>query len=196
MSVQNDPRWLKLHQQGVRCTCGEVHKGLFALNVLVPLGYTGHQTPVPDDQLKLDRDSLTDNYCVRGGQYFALRVRLPIPLAGAREHALLYTAWVSLNRPDFEGYIGAQRTGQLKAGAMAQARLVNRLAGYDDTFRMMGLAAQQLDGPPYFLVDEAQEAALAKNPLIQEQRQGATLDRILEIYAANNHDMRPGLASS
>jgi hypothetical protein len=29
------------------------------------------------------------------------------------------------------------------------------------------------------------------NPIINEQRNGITLDRLFDIYAANNHDMRP-----
>lgn len=192
-SVLDDPRWRTFNGQGFACSCGERHVGLFPMHVHHPLGWPGPNEYEPDDALRLEGNFLSGNYCVWDGKYFAMRMRLPIQIRGAAPAAFMFTAWVSLNGPDFEGYLQAQKENRLNNVARAQARLVNRLSGYPDTFNLMGTAFQQEDGGlPLLLVHGAQPDNAADHLLIREQREGIDLDRALELFAAYQHDMRAG----
>jgi hypothetical protein len=98
----------------------------------------------------------------------------------------------SLNRPDFEGYLHARKNRTLNKDAKAPARLVNQIGGYRDTVNLMGVAFQQDDGgQPLLLVLGQQEDNSASHPLVQEQRNGVGVDRMLELFAAYGHNMRP-----
>jgi hypothetical protein len=192
LSVLNDPRWRAFNEQGFACSCGERHAGLFPINILVPLGWPGTKDYASDDDLRMDGDFISNNLCVWEGKYFAMRMRLPIRIAGAEPAAFMYTAWASLNRPDFEGYIAAKRNGTLNKNAKAAARLVNRISGFPDTYNLMGVALQQEDsGLPALLVLGPQPDNDVNHKLIHEQRNGIGMDRVLELFAAYDHDMRP-----
>jgi hypothetical protein len=196
MSAIDDPRWAKFNHAGFACSCGETHVGLFPLQMLAPVGWPGSTTAESDEALRMEGDFLSYCYCVREGKYFSVRVRLPLPLEGTREWAFMFTAWVALDRPDFEGYVAARKANTLTQNARAPARLVNRLSTYDDTFRLMGSAYQQNDGGlPYFLTDPQQQDGRNNHPLAIDQRRGISLDRVFEIYAAQAHDMRPAFTS-
>ena len=190
-SVLEDPRWQKLNTQGFVCSCGERHVGLFPIHIHHPLGWPGPTDYEADSALRLDGNFLSANYCVWEGKYFSMRMRLPIQIRGAQPAAFMFTVWASLNRPDFEGYLDAMRNKRLNNVARAQARLVNRLNGFPDTFKLMGTAFQQDDGgPPLLLIHGQQPDNDPKHPLIEQQRQGIGVDRTLELFAAYEHDMR------
>lgn len=192
-SVQEDPRWLLFNEQGLPCGCGQHHIGLFPIHLQHPMGWPGSREYQPDEQLRLDGDFLSANYCVLEGKYFAMRMRLPIQIYGAAPLAFVYTVWASLNRPDFEGYVEARRSNRLDNRARAQARLVNRISGYPDTGSLMGTAFQQEDGgQPLLLVHGPQPDNSPDHPLIHEQRIGIGFDRVLALFAAYGHDMRAG----
>jgi hypothetical protein len=193
-SVLDDPRWKTFNAQGLACSCGERHVGLFPIHMQHPVGWPGSTNYEPDAALRLDGNFLSANYCVWEGKYFSMRMRLPLQIRGAQPAAFMYTAWASLNRPDFEGYLGAVRNKRLNNTSRAQARLVNRLSGFPDTFRLMGTAFQQDDGGlPLLLIHGPQPDNNPQHPLIQEQRQGIGVDRTLELFAAYGHDMRASL---
>lgn len=65
----------------------------------------------------------------------------------------------------------------------------NRLKGYADTLYLPCRVHPQ-DNRQRPLIEIADEDHL----LAREQREGVSLDRILELYALNGHDLRPGLA--
>jgi hypothetical protein len=193
MSVVTDPRWQALSAGELACSCGERHVGLFPIQMLTPAGWAGSREYQPDDAMTMEGDFLSANFSVREGKYFAVRMRLPVPLLGLPAQALTYTVWTALDRPDFEAYFEAVRTNSQKLNARAPARLINRIGGYPDTFGLMGAGFQQTDGGgPYLLLDPKQPDRRDNHPLAIEQRQGVSLDRILELYAAQNHDMRSG----
>lgn len=193
MSVTDDTRWKALAADGLPCSCGERHVGLFPIHMLTPAGWVASPEYQPDEAMTMDGDFISANFSVRESKYFAIRMRLPIPLVGLPTQALMYTVWTALDRPDFEAYFEAVRTGRLKRDARAPARLINRIRGFPDTFGLMGAGFQQTEGGgPYLLLDMKQADRRDNHPLAIEQRNGASLDRILELYAAQNHEMRPG----
>jgi hypothetical protein len=191
-SALNDPRWKAFNGKGFACSCGERHVGLFPIHMHTPMGWPGSKEYANDDDVRLDGDFFSHNFCVWEGKYFAMRMRLPVNIQGAERTSFLYTVWASLNRPDFEGYLNAKRNGRLKDGVKAPARLVNRISGYPDTSNLMGVAFQQEDGgQPLLLVLGQKEDGSAKHQLVQEQKAGIGIDRMLELFALYGHDMRP-----
>ncbi len=194
-SVLDDPRWQAFNTQGFACSCGERHVGLFPIHIHHPIGWPGPKDYESDAALRFEGNFLSANYCVWDGKYFSMRMRLPIQIRGAQPAAFMYTAWASLNRPDFEGYLDAVRNNKLNKTSRAQARLVNRLSGFSDTFKLMGTAFQQEDGgPPILLIHGQQPDNNPQHQLIQEQRRGIGVDRMLELFAAYEHDMRANLS--
>ncbi len=57
-----------------------------------------------DPALRTDGDFLSHNFCVWGGNYFAIRMRVPLPVRGAAPAAFLFAAWVGLDKLDFEAF--------------------------------------------------------------------------------------------
>jgi hypothetical protein len=191
-AVLNDPRWVKLNAGELTCSCGEKHAGMFPINILHPIGWPGSKDYEPDAALRMEGDFLSANYCVREGKYFSMRVRLPLQIKGSGAWAFVFTCWASLNRVDFEGYLAAVGSGKLNSKARAPARLVNRLSGFENTFSLMGTAFQQEDGgAPLLLLHGPQPDNSADHLILKEQREGITLDRMFELYAAYGHEMRP-----
>ena len=193
-SAIDDPRWHAFNEAGFTCSCGSRHVGLFPIHIQTPLGWPGPKTYESDEAVRLDGDFLSQNLCVWEGKYFSMRMRVPLQIRGAPPAAFMYTAWASLNRADFEGYIEAARSGKLNSNARAQARLVNRLSGFDDTFKLMGTAFQQEDGgPPLLLIHGPQPDNNPQHSIIREQREGIGIDRMFELFKAYGHDMRSGM---
>jgi hypothetical protein len=191
-SVLDDPRWRVFNTQGFACSCGERHVGLFPVHIHHPIGWPHGTEFEPDENLRLDGNFLSANYNVWDGKYFAMRMRLPIQMRGAEPAVFMFTVWASLNRPDFEGYIDARKNNRLNNTSRARARLVNRLNGFPDTFKLMGTAFQQEDGgSPLLLIHGPQPDNSPDHPLIAEQRNGMGFDRALGLFASYGHDMRP-----
>jgi hypothetical protein len=189
----NDPRWAAFNQTGFACSCGEKHVGLFPINMLAPIGWDGRQDYEPDENIRLDDNFISSNYCVWEGQFFAMRMRMPIQIQGAAPAAFMYTVWAAVDRSHLEAYLKAKAAGSLNNNHRFGARLINRVSGHHDTTNLVGLAFQQDDGwPPLFLIMGPQPYTnRPDHPLILEQRQGIGLDRALELFAAYGHDMRP-----
>ena len=191
-SVLGDPRWRAFNSKGFACSCGERHVGLFPIHMHTPMDWPGSKEYANDDDLRMDGDFFSHNLCVWEGKYFAVRMRLPIQIQGAAPAVFLYTVWASLNRADFENYVAARKNGTLNNEAKAPARLINRISGFADTSNLMGVAFQQQDGgQPLLLVLGPQPDNDVNHRLIQEQRNGIGVDRMLELFAEYGHDMRP-----
>jgi hypothetical protein len=197
INVQDDARWQTFVAQGLKCSCGETHKGLFPINMLVPGGWQGGKEYEPDDNVRIDGTFISENYCVFEGKAFALRMRLPIRMRGAAPAAFTYTVWGAVSREQFQSYIAAKKAGALRDGIQAPATLTNRIAGYEDTFNLTGVAFQQNDGyPPLLLITGPQPYNKADHKLIADQKDGIGFDQALEMFAAYGHEMRTQVANS
>lgn len=186
----NDPRWVKFNGPGLKCSCGETHVGLIALSMLRPAGFPATAPVEPNSALRMTGNFISKDYCVWDGKYFSIRMSMPMAIQGVPAPALLLSVWASVDEANFKAYVAAVSGSTLNPQAQAQARLVNRIAGFPDTFGLMGVAFQQPNEPPVFLALHGPDGKESSNPLIPEQRNGVTLDRLFEIYAENNHDMR------
>lgn len=197
-SVLDDPRWQAFNQSGFACSCGERHVGLFPINMLTPLGWKGSQDYDDDANVRLDGTFISANYCVSEGQGYALRMRLPLQMRGAAPAAFMYTVWAAVDRVYFEAYLNAKKAGTLSADNRFGARLVNRIAGYHDTANLVGVGFQQEDGwPPLLLLAGPQPYTnRPEHPIMQDQRNGIDVDKMLELFAAYGHDMRPAASAN
>ncbi len=192
LSTTEDPRWLEFNRAGFACSCGQHHVGLFPIHMLAPVGWTGGRDYAPDDALNLDADFMSENFCVWQGQYFAMRMRLPLQIRGAAPAAFMYTVWASVTRADMEAWLAARKSGTLQNSTQFSARLVNRIAGYPETANLLGVAFQQEDaGPPLLLIAGPQPGMNPGHALIGDQRDGIGMDRVLELFAAYGHGMQP-----
>ncbi len=189
-----DPRWHTFTTQGFACSCGERHVGLFPINLHHPVGWQGKDDYEPDDAMRLDGDFLSSNFCVVQGKFFAMRARLPIRIIGAAPFAFMYTVWANLDRAEFEQFFSDYRNNKLNPATRVRARLVNRIGGYPDTYNLVGTAFQDMDGgPPVLIVHGMQAGMNNQHPLLVEQREGIGIDKMLELFAAYDHDMRGGI---
>lgn len=188
--ASNDPRWVQFNEPGVDCSCGEHHVGLISLSMLKPAGWPGSSDAESNDELHVDGNFLSTDYCVWDGQYFAIRMSLPLRIQGIESPALLLSVWGSVDRTNFDAYITAVRNNMLNDKAHMPARLVNRIGGFPDTFGLLGAAIQQPNEPPLLLVLNGADGQPSDHPLIHEQRNGIPFDRLFAIYAENGHDMR------
>jgi hypothetical protein len=189
--ASNDPRWVKFNGPGLKCSCGETHVGLIALSMLRPVGFPETIEAEPDTALRTDGNFLSTSYCVWEGKFFAIRMAMPMVIQGVPPPALLLSVWASVDEPSFKAYLAAVNGGTLNPNAQAPARLVNRIGGFPNTSGILGVAFQQPNEAPVFLALKGPDGKPSTNPIIPEQRNGITLDRLFEIYAENNHDMRP-----
>jgi hypothetical protein len=196
-NVQDDPRWKAFNAQGLKCSCGETHVGLFPINMLTPAGWQGPKDYQPDDAVTTDGTFISENYCVFEGKAFAIRMRLPLRIRGAAPAAFTYTVWGAVNKTQFESYVAARKASALQNGLQSPATLCNRIGGYEDTFNLTGIAFQQNDGyPPMLLIMGPQQFSKPDHELIAAQKNGIDFDKALAMFAEYGHDMRTAVANT
>ena len=187
-----DPRWIAFNKDGLTCSCGERHVGLFPINIAYPINYPGSKTYEDNAALSLDRDFLSWDYNVWLPDHYAMRMRLPLQIAGAPPWAFMFTLWGALGVESFKAYVEARKSGNIQPGTKARALIANQLAGFKDiTLNLQGTAFLDPDnGPPILLIHGPQPDTRSIHPLISEQRNGISIDRMFELFAAYDHDMR------
>ncbi len=191
-----DHRWTQLMETGADCSCGQRHTGLIELAFLTPADWPGVPAREPNEAMRLDGDFFSEDYAVREGKYFAIRCVLPLPVAGCSPPASVLVVWASVEKADFEKLHANPRPEMTNPPERFQARLINRISGYPNTFGLLGVAFPQADSPPLLVLGKPPGDAPDLHPLVAEHRDGMTFDRLLEVYAAQGHDLRPSFAGT
>lgn len=191
-NAHDDPRWQVFNNTGLLCGCGQRHVGLFPIHMLAPLGWQGPVEYQHDADVWTDGTFISANYCVYEGKSFALRMNLPLRIRGAAPAGFLFTVWGAVEKSVFEAYLAAVRTGTLRNDVQMPVVFANRLAGFEDTNGLGGVAFQQTDGLPLLLATRPQTGE-QRHSLIVEQKDGITFDRALALMAAYGHEMREPL---
>jgi hypothetical protein len=181
--IGEDPRWGLLLGPGLPCAgCGQRHQGVVDLGWPHPVQWPGGKV-ASNQEVRLEGDFLSEDLCVVGGEAFFVRCLLPVPLLGA-PGALGLRVWASLARPNFERYVAAFQQPDDSALGPWFGWLCTRIPGWPDT------EALPADVIPH---GDRQRPRLrlhpGAHPLVAEQRAGIGFDRLLEIYAANGHDL-------
>ena len=190
-ALSDDPRWRRLLEGVIECSnCGGKHHGLFDVAYGKPDAWPGSEEKRPNAEVLSVSHVLTEDFCILDGRYFFIRAALLLPIRGAEGAALGLGVWCGLLEEKFQAYVESFDEGlQARFGSWA-GRLSNRLRGYPDTLNLR-VRVHPLDGrrrPQLTLVDD-------DHPLTREQRDGVTCERLLDIYAAHGHDLRPMLGN-
>jgi hypothetical protein len=191
MALDADPRWRAL-QQGVACSCGLTHEGKFDIDIFWPEGWK-HGARIEDNRAinaqRIEADFLSQDFCVVEGKYFAIRVVLGLPIrSGGPDDALNFLTWSAVSKTDFTGYANAAGRGGAPGEGRTLGHLLNDIHGYEKRaygLRVMLEAPGDFRRPKMVLED-------SDHPLVTDQRQGITLDRLFELYRAGGHEMRLG----
>lgn len=191
-----DPRWTQLMGPGADCSCGEHHVGLIDLFFLTPADWPDAPEKEANEAVRTDGNFLSDDYAVRDGKYFAMRCVLPLPVTNCSPPASALVVWASVDKADFEKHLASPRPQMTNPPERFQARLITRIGGYPNSFGLLGVAFPQADSPPLLVLGKPPGDAPDLHPLVAEHRDGASFDRLLEVYAAQGHDMRSSFSGS
>lgn len=165
------------------------HAGLFDLACNKPEFWQGSEDKSPNSEVRKSDNVLTEDFCILDGEHYFVRSVLQLPVVGATETFFGFGVWATLSKRNFNLYLDTFDSGNQGHLGPWFSWFSNRLKGYPDT---LNLKCQVLprDGRhrPYIELEEL------SHPLIVEQREGITFDRILEIYALNGHDLRTALS--
>lgn len=188
--LDEDSRWLRLMKEGRRCSsCEEVHAGVFDLACFRPEHWCGAETYQQNSALSLDGDFLSEDFCVIGGADFFVRGIVELPIIGSGGAVFAYGVWSTLSREKFTIYVD-----RFDAGAAGDEDwfgwFSNRLKAYPDTLNLKCRVRPRTGRRrPRFVLEPTD------HPLALEQASGISFDRLLEIYAANGHDLRASLTN-
>ena len=191
VDLTGDPRWQRLHDNTWICPCcGESHGGLFDLAVPRPDIWQDDFDQSSESEGRYPMNKLTDDLCVVDDEHFFIRGVLQLPIIGAPEYPFGFGVWSSLSKENFDFYFDSFDDKQQDHLGPWFGWFSNQLQGYPDTRNMKCRVRPQNDSQRPLI-----ELEPTDHPLSAEQQNGISLDRILDIYAENGHDMRDALSA-
>jgi len=157
--------------------CGEEHEG-------VPLDWA---TDAPDywDGGRTDDDWLSEDLCMwtddAGNRSYFIRGVLPIPIPETGED-LMYGVWSSLSERSFRrAYDLWDDPGRIHEPPYF-GWLSNSLLGYPETLNLpLDVVVEEAEMRPSLMLHDGD------HPLIEEQRRGISIARVLEIAELHMH---------
>jgi hypothetical protein len=162
-------------------SCGLEHDGIFHLGAPAPWQWPGVEEPEPNDALRMAGDFLSDDLCVIAGEDFFVRGVLEIPVHGSQQ-SFGFGSWSTLSRENFELYVASMDGTRLDEDAIWTGWFATWPKPFPSPLNQPCWVEPQEGGlrPMIWLEDET-------HPLARAQRDGITIERLLEIYAANGH---------
>ena len=163
-----------------RCSvCGEEHEGL-------PLDWS-HDAPSQWDGGKGKDDRLTEDLCWwtddAGDPAYFIRGVLHVPVPELND-TLRWGVWSSLSRQSLDRVLELWDDPARTQEPPYFGWLSNWIAGYPDTVNLpLDVVTTELDLRPVFVLHEGD------HPLIAEQRDGITLDRVLDLVGPRLHEV-------
>ncbi len=161
-------------------TCGEWHEGMPSFGAEAPLYYY----TIPDNE-RAARCHLTSDICIVDEEFFFIRGCIEIPVNGAEE-PFVWGVWVSLSHASFTEYAAhfdateRSHLGPYFGWLSATFLVYPDLQSLDVNIKTY--VHPRNDGiRPYI------ELERTGHLLAIEQRNGITVDRLAEIYAAYQH---------
>ena len=190
MELDRDPRWLRLNDLGWTCPCcGSTHGGVFDLACARPDFWQGSEEHRPNSEALTSTNILTEDFCILDGEHFFVRCVLELPIRGSEGAAFGFGTWSTLSRKNFDRYIETFDSGEQGDLGPWFGWFSNRLLGYPDTLNLKCQVRPRAGRQRPLIELESTE-----HPLAIEQREGITFDRLLEIYAIYDHDLRAALS--
>jgi hypothetical protein len=183
--LEDDIRWQRLKRTGVDCTaCGQPHRGLFDLAVDGPEHWPDAREFEPNSAMSGRTHVLTEDFCIIEGRDYFIRCVLLLPLLGGTDQHFGYGVWSTLSAKNFARYCDSFDSGMQDPMGPWFGWFSNRLKGYPDTLNLKCQVHPRPDRQR-----PAIELESTDHPLAVEQRSGITIDRLLEIYRLNGHDL-------
>jgi len=188
MDLSNDLRWHRLNKREWICpSCGEPHQGLFDLAARHPVQWPHGEEYEPNAALRMDGDFLSEDFCVLRGEHFFVRSLLLLPIIGA-EKPFGFGVWGTLSRVNFELYVDTFDGGVQGHLGPWFSWFSNELRSHPDTVNLKAqMHPRNGRQRPYLQI------MTEDHPLAREQRDGITFDRVLDLYALYDHDIRAAL---
>jgi hypothetical protein len=189
LDLDRDEWWRRLHSHDWICpNCGVRHAGVFDLACEKPHYWEGSAEKRPNTDVWKTDTVLTQDFCVFEGRDYFVRCVLPLPIIGQPDTSFCFGIWSTLAKENFELYVKTFDGARQRHLGPWFGWFANRLDGYPDTLNLKcrvhlrdGQQRPEVELPP------------SGHPLAIEQREGITLDRLLDLYAANGHDIRDAL---
>ncbi len=174
-AAKHPPRDLSNHGFGC-AVCGETHSGLMDLGCDAPDVYQSAGEDERETQF-----AKTDDLCVWKDEHFFVRCVLPIPIHGL-DQFFAYGVWSSLSKTNFELYRDHWDHPARDGLGPWFGWLSNALKSHPGALNLPCRVHPQDDGQRPLL-----EIEPGDHPLAAEQRDGITVERLMEVYAANGH---------
>jgi hypothetical protein len=153
-----------------------------------PEQWPGSEDNVPNSEVSASRHFLSEDFCVLDGEHYFVRCILEIPIIGSAGQRFAYGVWSTLSEKNFRIYAETFDSGEQGELGPWFGWFSNRLKGYPDTLNLKNHVHPQHGRQRPWI-----ELEPTDHPLAVEQRNGITLERLLEIYALNGHDIRRAL---
>ncbi|WP_174532024.1 DUF2199 domain-containing protein [Sphingomonas koreensis] len=158
-------------------SCDEWHEGMPSFGATAPLYYYA----IPESE-RDRRCELTSDTCIVDDEFFFVRGVIEIPVEGESD-PLTWGVWVSWSRANFDEYVRNFELDDRAALGPYFGWLSAEFIVYPESENLKTRA--HLRGPG---VRPLIELEPTDHPLAVEQRNGITVERVAEIYAAYMHD--------
>jgi hypothetical protein len=187
----DDRRWKRLQNRSWTCgSCGQTHTGIFDIAFDKP-------TVWPDAKERISNAALapglthflSDDFCVLENEHYFVRCVLELPILGANGGLFAFGVWSSLSKRNFVIYAENFNSDDRCTLGPWFGWFSNRLPGYPDTLNLKCQVHPRDDRRRPFI-----ELEPTGHPLACDQRNGISIDRLIEIYAACGHDLRSALS--
>ena len=157
-------------------TCGETHTGLMDLGADGPDAYDSSSAEEQETEFLK-----SDDLCIWNDEHFFVRCVLPIPVRGLDDF-FGFGAWSTLSKDNFALYRAHWEHPASDGLGPWFGWLSNGLKPYPDALNLPCRVHPQDHGQRPFLELDDRD-----HPLSRDQREGITVERLMEIYAANGH---------
>jgi len=159
--------------------CGTEHEGL-------PLDWS-HDSPTYWDGGRNDEDLLTSDICSwtddAGERSYFVRGVLHVPVAEL-DDSLRYGVWSSLSRQSFERVLELWDDPARTEEPAYFGWLSNSLPNYPETLNLpASVVTAELELRPNIVLHDGE------HPLVREQREGITVERLLELVGPGLHEV-------
>jgi len=182
---QSEILWEKLASREFVCrSCGETHRGIPELACGKPEQWPGDEDKQPNSAIMTSKNVLTEDFCVLDGEHFFVRAVLYLPIKEFKKEKFGFGVWTTLSKKNFGIYVeNFDRTDQGDLGPWF-GWFSNRLEGYPDT---LNLKCQVY--PQFERLRPQIELEMTDHPLVLEQKEGVSINRVLEILSKNGHEI-------
>ena len=160
--------------------CGQIHRGMPTFAAEAPLAYYAVRDPQRPTRCQLSSDD-----CVIDETAFFVRGCIEIPVRGQLD-PFIWGVWVSLSEKSFQQYRASYSEPKRAHIGPFFGWLNTQLTPYPDTLNLKTRVHLRDDGIRPFI-----ELEPTVHPLAVEQREGISMERVVELHTQMIHPDGP-----